>query len=158
MVKSATSFALNRQIDVDDLSKTVTEENIKICMEDFLAAMEEVVPAFGATVEALDAYRLHGMVNYGPRYQQLLSSCKTLVNQVESSDNTPLVTVLLEGPPGSGKTALAATVAMESGFPLIKVLSAESMIGMSEAAKCQQIAKVFDDAYKVGIWYLYAIV
>ena len=70
--------------------------------------------------------------------------------QARSSANTPLVTCLLEGPAGTGKTALAATLAIESGFPFVKVLSAEAMVGYSESAKCSQIAKVFDDAYKVG--------
>ena len=70
--------------------------------------------------------------------------------QARSSANTPLVTCLLEGPAGTGKTALAATLAIESGFPFVKVLSAEAMVGYSEQAKCSQIAKVFDDAYKVG--------
>lgn len=31
-----------------------------------------------------------------------------------------------------------------------QVVSAEAMVGYSEHAKCSQIAKVFDDAYKVG--------
>lgn len=175
-------------------------------MTDFLEALEEVKPAFGAVIESLESYRLHGMIDYGPRYQHLLSSCRTLVQQVgraqrgasgrcaasgavayrydafaglcllpclvppkhasnastpalrackpafqvRSSDNTPLVTCLLEGPAGTGKTALAATLAIESGFPFVKVVSAEAMVGYSEQAKCSQIAKVFDDAYKVG--------
>lgn len=29
-----------------------------------------------------------------------------------------------------------------------QIISAESMVGFSEAAKCQQISKVFDDAYR----------
>ena len=148
LVKSAASFALNRQIDVNNLNKVIDEDSIKVSMQDFLTAMEEVIPAFGATVNALNSYRIHGMVDYGTRYQQIVSSCKTLVRQVEGSDNNPLVTALLHGPPGSGKTALAATIALESGFPLVKTISAESMVGMSEAAKCHQIAKMFDDAYK----------
>lgn len=148
LVKSAASFALNRQIDVNNLNKTIDEDNIKVCMQDFITAMEEVIPAFGATVDVLNSYRLHGMVDYGPRYQQIVSSCKTLVRQVENSDNNPLVTALLEGPPGSGKTALASTIALESEFPLVKMVSAESMVGMSEAAKCHTISKIFDDAYK----------
>lgn len=148
LVKSAASFALNRQIDVNNLNKTIDEDSIKVCMQDFITAMEEVIPAFGATVDVLNSYRLHGMVDYGPRYQQIVSSCKTLVRQVENSDNNPLVTALLEGPPGSGKTALASTIALESGFPLVKMVSAESMVGMSEAAKCHAISKIFDDAYK----------
>ena len=51
-------------------------------MEDFLAALDEVKPAFGAVIDSLEGYRLHGMVDYGPRYQHLLSSCRTLVQQV----------------------------------------------------------------------------
>jgi hypothetical protein len=50
---------------------------------------------------------------------------------------------------GSGTTALAATIAIESGFPFVKFISSDDMVGFSEAAKCQKIAKVFDDAYKV---------
>lgn len=51
-------------------------------MADFLQALEEVKPAFGAVIESLEAYRLHGMIEYGPRYAHLLSSCRTLVTQV----------------------------------------------------------------------------
>ena len=47
-----------------------------------MAAMEEVKPAFGAVVETLEGYRLHGVIDYGPRFQHLLSSCRTLVQQV----------------------------------------------------------------------------
>ena len=46
------------------------------------------------------------------------------------------------GPPGSGKTALAARLAMESEFPFVKVCSPEDMVGFSEFAKCQAIKKV----------------
>lgn len=34
--------------------------------------------------------------------------------------------------------------------PALQVVSAEAMVGYSEQAKCSQIAKVFDDAYKVS--------
>lgn len=148
LVKSAASFALNRQVDVNDLTKPIEEENIKVTMADFLLALGEVVPAFGAVVGTLESYRLNGMLDYGDRYRHLLSSIRMLVNQVRTSAVTPLITCLLEGPSGTGKTALAATVAIESEFPFVKVLSAESMVGFSEQSKCSQIAKVFDDAYK----------
>jgi hypothetical protein len=41
--------------------------------------------------------------------------------QVQHSDKTSLLSVLLEGPAGAGTTALAATAAIESGFPFVKV-------------------------------------
>ena len=31
LVKSATSFALNRQVDVNDLSKPIDEDDLKVC-------------------------------------------------------------------------------------------------------------------------------
>jgi vesicle-fusing ATPase len=57
LTKSAASFALNRQISVDDLTKEIDEENIKITMDDFLEALQEVKPAFGASTDTLERYR-----------------------------------------------------------------------------------------------------
>ena len=70
---------------------------------------------------------------------------------MRTSETTSLLTCLLEGPSGAGKTALAATLGLESGFPFVKVITSDNMVGYSEAAKCQQIAKVFDDAYRVRV-------
>jgi vesicle-fusing ATPase len=52
------------------------------------------------------------------------------------------------GPPGAGKTALAASIAVASDFPFIKLISAENMIGFSEAQKIAYLNKVFSDSYK----------
>lgn len=70
------------------------------------------------------------------------------MEQVKKSDRTPLVSLLLHGPPGAGKTALAAKIAMDSEFPFIKLISPESMIGMSEIQKVNAIHRVFQDSYK----------
>ena len=53
VVKSAVSYALNRQLSMDDLTKPVDEESIKVTMDDFLDALHEVVPAFGASTDDL---------------------------------------------------------------------------------------------------------
>jgi len=52
------------------------------------------------------------------------------------------------GPYGSGKTALAASIAMASEFPYIKLISPEAMVGYNEAAKVQYLTKTFNDSYK----------
>ncbi|GAQ85859.1 vesicle-fusing ATPase [Klebsormidium nitens] len=148
LTKSAASFALNRQISVDDLTKEIDEDNIKITMDDFLQALQEVKPAFGASADTLERYRLNGMLECGERHRHLKATCMTLVEQVRKSSKTPLLSCLLEGPSGSGKTALAATVGLESEFPFVKVLSAETMVGLSEVSKSNMISKVFDDAVK----------
>lgn len=67
---------------------------------------------------------------------------------MRTSTRTPLVSVLLHGPPGSGKTALAATIAQASQYPFMKLLSPDSMVGFSEAQKVAAIHKVFADSYK----------
>lgn len=148
LVKAAASFALNRQVDVTDLSKPIDEENIKVMMEDFQRALLDIQPAFGAMSETLESYRLNGIIHYGASFEHLLSSCKSVVQQVRASDKTPLLTCLLEGPPGSGKTALAVSMGIDSDFPFVKIISSQKYVGFSEAAKCQAIAKVFDDACK----------
>ncbi|KAL0814990.1 hypothetical protein Bca101_071433 [Brassica carinata] len=63
VVKSATSYALNRQLSMDDLTKPVEEKNIKITMEDFLHAIHEVQPAFGASTDDLVRQDVAAMVN-----------------------------------------------------------------------------------------------
>jgi vesicle-fusing ATPase len=70
------------------------------------------------------------------------------IEQVKKSSRTPLVSVLLHGPPGSGKTALAATIAMASEAPFIKLIAPETMVGYTESAKMSAISKVFNDSYK----------
>ena len=70
------------------------------------------------------------------------------MEQVRKSDRTPLVAALLHGPSGAGKTALAATIAMASDFPFIKLISPETMVGFSEPQKIAQLNKVFTDSYK----------
>jgi len=54
----------------------------------------------------------------------------------------------LTGPPGAGKTALAATIAMSSDFPFIKLISPEAMVGFDEGQKIHFLNKVFTDSYK----------
>jgi hypothetical protein len=49
---------------------------------------------------------------------------------------------LTEPSPCSGKTALAATIGLDSEFPFVKILSAETMVGLSEVSKSNMISKV----------------
>ncbi|KAL7103620.1 hypothetical protein ACP275_08G190900 [Erythranthe tilingii] len=148
VVKSAVSYALNRQLNMEDLTKQVDEENIKVVMDDFLNALHEVIPAFGASTDDLERCRLNGIMECGTRHDHIYQRSMLLAEQVKVSQGSPLVTFLLEGPSGSGKTAMAATIGIESDFPYVKIISAETMIGLSEPTKCAQIVKVFEDAYK----------
>jgi len=123
-------------------------DQIKVCRDDFLHALDEVQPAFGVNEEELNAVVQNGIIHFDEHIHNILRDGKLLVEQVRVSQRTPLVSVLLHGTPGSGKTALAATIAMASDFPFIKLVSAENMVGFSEGQKIAHLNKVFSDSYK----------
>jgi vesicle-fusing ATPase len=56
--------------------------------------------------------------------------------------------LLLHGPTGSGKTSIAAHIAKTSDFPFVKMISPETMVGMSEQSRINEITNVFNNAYK----------
>ena len=56
--------------------------------------------------------------------------------------------VLFHGDRETGKSALAAFLAQESGFPFIKMITADLLLGYPENRKCDRITKIFDDAHK----------
>ncbi|OEL19129.1 Vesicle-fusing ATPase [Dichanthelium oligosanthes] len=141
VVKSAVSYALNREISMDDLNKPLDEESIKVTMDDFVNGLQGITPAFGASTDNLERCRLRGIVDCGKPHKHMYRRAMLLVEQVKVSRGSPIVTCLLEGPAGSGKSAMAATVGIHSDFAYVKVISAETMIGFSESSKCAQICK-----------------
>jgi len=65
-----------------------------------------------------------------------------------NSSKIPQLSILLSGKSGCGKTAFASKLALESGFPFIKIISPDDFIGYTENSRVQKINKVFEDAYK----------
>ncbi|CAN5975237.1 unnamed protein product [Sphagnum jensenii] len=82
LVKSATSFALNRQVSAADLSREIVEDNIKVTMDDFMSALNEVKLAFGAAINTLEMCRLNGMLDCGERHAHIQRTVMTFVEQV----------------------------------------------------------------------------
>ena len=148
LVKSAVSWALNRHVDMSDLSRDIDTDLIKVNQEDFERALEEVRPAFGVSQESLESCAPYGIIDHGDGHRDLEGMLQAAIRQVGDSSRTPLLTCLLSGPPGSGKTALAAAAALKSGFPMVRLVSPNDMVGFSEAAKVTAVQKAFEDAYK----------
>ncbi|XP_072343091.1 vesicle-fusing ATPase isoform X1 [Scyliorhinus torazame] len=151
LVRAAQSTAMNRHIKAATKVEVDMEkaEKLQVLRGDFLTSLEnDIKPAFGINQEDYDSYIMNGIIVWGDPVTRALDDGELLVQQTKNSERTPLVSVLLEGPPNSGKTALAAKIAEKSGFPFIKICSPDKMIGFSETAKCQAIKKIFEDAYK----------
>ncbi|KAH9474008.1 hypothetical protein MJO28_000152 [Puccinia striiformis f. sp. tritici] len=149
LVKSATSFAFNRHIKVGTTAGVGDDlDQMQVNLDDFLNALDEVKPAFGVAEEELKSVIQNGIIKFSPLIDEILHDGKLFVEQVRTSTRTPLVSVLIHGPPGSGKTALAASIAQVSDFPFIKLISPENMVGYSETQKINYLYKVFSDSYK----------
>lgn len=152
LVKSATSFAFNRHVKVGTSAGIADDvDKLKVNRGDFMHALEEVKPMFGVAEEELAQVVQNGILHYAQQVESILRDGELVVKQVRESSRSQLVSVLMHGPAGAGKTALAATVAMRSGFPFIKLVSAENMVGFSEGAKITYINKVFTDSYRSPI-------
>lgn len=117
-------------------------------MRDFEAALEEVKPTFGVSEEEIKGLVHMDMINYGNEFTKIIDTITTLIKNLENNTKVNTTTVLLEGNTGTGKTALAAHIALSTKFPFVKLIAPEMYIGLSEAGKAEEIARVFDLAYK----------
>jgi vesicle-fusing ATPase len=146
LVRTATASAMDRCVNKEDM----TVDADKLCVEfgDFEIALTEVHPKFGAPTADLELFFSNGIVDYGSGFTEIQRNIDLAVNQIRTSEKTPLLSLLLEGDNMCGKTALAAHLAVTSGFPFVRMISADSLIGMSEQTKCNHIHKVFMDSFK----------
>lgn len=150
VVRSASAFAMHAKLDMSNLQKKI-DTNIRVSMDDFRHALQEVKPAFGIDQDDFATTRPFGIIQYGPEFQTLYTRGINFVEQMRDATTTSLLTVLLSGESGTGKTALASTLALESGFPYVKLLSPDLLLDYSEQGKCHKIHKVFEDAYKTPL-------
>ncbi|KAI9017073.1 P-loop containing nucleoside triphosphate hydrolase protein [Gaertneriomyces semiglobifer] len=149
LIKSASSFSFNRHIKIGQTASVDTDyDKLKVSRDDFLLSLDEVHPSFGVSEMELKQCVANGIIKFGEHIERILSDGQLFIEQVRHSKRTPLVSVLVHGPAGSGKTALAASIAMASDFPFIKLISPESMVGFTEQAKMNHISKIFNDAHR----------
>ncbi|KAK9778948.1 putative Vesicular-fusion protein SEC18 [Seiridium cardinale] len=149
LVKAASSYAFTRQVKIGDLSNpSINYDDIKVSMEDFIRALDDVKPAFGVSEEELGDVAKHGIIPFSAHIERIRASGRNYASQVSTDPRQRLLSVLIYGPRGSGKSAMAAHIAMNSNFPFAKIVSARNMLEMSEQGKIGYLRKVFNDAYK----------
>lgn len=151
LVKSAASFAINKSIKVGTVANVDIKkvEQMKVSMNDFLMALEEVKPAFGVSEDDFKESFTGGIIPYNQRINIILKAGQTYINRIkDENSNTNLLSILIHGPNGSGKTALASHIAINSNFPFIRMISSSQIVGMSESSKITYIDNAFRDSYK----------
>ena len=147
MVKLACSNALSQGVNYSNSKINFTKEH-KVNMKNFEDAFAEIQPMFGLKTTDLENSIQFGMINYGENYEIISSKISSLFEQIKNSQSISLLSVLLEGEPGCGKTALASYLALHSGFPFIRIISPESLVKFMESGKYTSIYNTFEDGYK----------
>ena len=147
LVKLACSNALSQGLSFGSSKINVNQEH-KVNMKNFLDAFGEIQPMFGLNSSELENCIQFGMINYGVNYEILSSKISALFEQIKNSNSSSLLSVLLEGDSGCGKTALASYLALHSGFPYVKIISPESLVKYMESGKYTAIYNTFEDGYK----------
>ena len=146
LVKLACSNALSQGLSFESSKINIKKEH-KVNMKNFVDAFGEIQPMFGLNSSELENCIQFGMINYGVNYEILSSKISSLFEQIKNSSSISLLSVLLEGDSGCGKTALASYLALHSGFPYVKIISPESLVKYMESGKYNAIYNTFEDGY-----------
>lgn len=111
LVKSATSFAFSRKIKVGTMASVSDDvADMKVERQDFLNALSEVRPAFGADDSELEEVLPYGVIHFSQSIKAIVNDGLLYVDTVRVQERLRRMSVLLHGPAASGKTALAAHI------------------------------------------------
>lgn len=100
-------------------------------------------PAFGTEEDDLRRLFDQGIIPYSDEITEAKSRLLTFARQIRTSERDgTLVSVLVEGKSGTGKTAIMANLALEAGFPYVKMISPDQLIQYREGGKVGKISQV----------------
>ncbi|KAI0008421.1 AAA-domain-containing protein [Xylariaceae sp. FL0662B] len=151
LVKAALSYAFTRHTKLGDVTGVQgNPQDVMLTRADFMRALEDVKPAFGISEEELTSAAPYGVIHYSTHIQSILSAGLSFVKAVRTSEKSPLFSVLVHGPLGAGKTALAAEIGLKSEFPFVKLIRPID-VGTNELAKLDYLRRAFSDAYKSAL-------
>ena len=123
--------------------------SVLVTAVDFSRAIREINPAYThSESHVLSNFLPLGYLPCGEAHDSVIDSALDMIHILLSSSMTRSQSLLLYGPRGSGKTALAAHLAMMGRFSYVKILTAASLVGMNDAVKLDVLYQTFSDAYK----------
>jgi vesicle-fusing ATPase len=128
-------------------------------MLDFLRALREAKPHYGAAGAAVSQqwarHQRLGFVAFRPEVPMLVEKLLATLDKAAGgpappANTLPLITILLQGPAGAGKTALLAKVAsMANRFTFRRYLSGQELVGLGDdAAACDVLVQAVQDAHQ----------
>ncbi len=149
LVRSAASFAISRSLGGDASAQITTNpDDIMVTGVDFEDALAETTPMFGVSKDTFGNPHSYHIIDFSDHIKNILATGKQRVGGL--SDQSTLVSMLLWGPNGSGKTALAIRIALDSEAPFIQKVNADDFLGLTDLQKISAIDKIFRDADRVS--------
>lgn len=132
-----------------------TIKPIKVSMNHFEKAMNDIIPAFGSkeigfSDDDMTLTELkQELISWSDDCDILLNDLSNHLNQFKMNTTSQLImTTLLHGDQGSGRTTISKFIALSGQFPFIKNLTAQAMAHLSSNAKIQRVIDTFEDSYK----------
>ena len=126
-----------------------SKESVLVSSSDFVRAIKDVSPAYTQSEsDLLSKFLPLGYLPCGESHEAVLDSALDMIHLLLTSSITRTQSLLLYGPRGSGKTTMAAHLAMMGKFSFIRILTAASLVGLRDGLKIDAMFQAFSDAYK----------
>ncbi len=122
---------------------------IVVTSKDFSRAISSLTPAYTQSKEHLFTnFMPLGYLSCGEAHRQVIESVLDMMHVFITSPVTPMQSLLLYGPRGSGKTTLAVHLATMRKFSFVKIVTASLLARKHVSLKSDAIGEIFEDAYK----------
>ena len=146
VVRAAASYALERnQLN----SNSSGDWSILVTPNDFQRAILAINPAYTHSESHVgSSYLPLGYLPCGDAHDSVIDESLDLIHTLKQSRTARIQTLLLYGPRGSGKTALAAHLAMMGKFSYVKMFTASELVGRPDIVKVDLLHQTFNDAFK----------
>ncbi len=133
----------------DSVSNKSPSNSIAITSSDFSRAIQDINPAYTQSEShVLAKYFPLSYLPCGESHDSVIESGLDMIHILMTSLATRVQSLLIYGPKGSGKTTLAAHLAMMGKFSFVKILTASSLMGQHDMTKIDIMYQAFNDAYK----------
>ena len=151
VVNHAISLAMEPALDTTS-GFTFNEEiqkNLQVEMKHLQLAIKMNPPSYGINEHSLLNYIPVHYISYSQHLMNLTQDIHENILKLISSKHLQILSICLDGIHGTGKTSLAAQIALQTtSIPYIKIISPDQFVGQSESQKCHQIEKIFNYSYR----------
>lgn len=151
VVRAAASYALERnQLGITPSGGSGgVGGTVLVTARDFQQAILAINPAYThSEVHVISNYLPLGYLPCGDAHDLVIDESLELIHSLKQSGTARMQTLFLYGPRGSGKTALAAHLAMMGKFSFVKIFTATELVGRPDIVKVDLLHQTFNDAFK----------